>query len=631
MLESIKRWASGWVAFILIGLLIFSFAIWGIADYITGGGGRGAVATIGSKEVTAQEFQRAFGNELNALSRQAGQRITYEQARIVGLDRRVLSQLIGSSAVEAHADELGLQLSDKAVALGLTTDPSFQSGGQFDRNLVDRMSRELGVNERGLIELRRKDELRNQITTAFLRATVVPDQMVEALAQYRGETRVVSYFTLDADKLVKAPEPTEDQLKKTYESNKTRFMTDPRRHLTVLRLTINELKKMASFSDAELRQAFDQTRAGYVVPEKRRIEQIAFKDKAAADKAAEAIKGGKDFLEVAKEAGLADSDIKLGLKTKDQLIDAKIADAAFKLPKDQVSDVIEGQFTTAIVRATEIQPGKEPTFEEVKDKVEEQLATQWASSQLREYYSKVDDGRGEGKPLKDIAAELKLPFHDLVGISRGNVTADGKAGLLVPNATEIIQAGFRGEIGLESEPIQLGDTGYAWVDVVEITNAKQKTFEQVKEDVKRLWTGDQTRQILSDKAKELVDRIKAGEDFEKVAADAGGKVETTAALGRSTIPDGLTQAAMTQAFALKTGEVSHTETADGKSRSIFRVTEIKKAPESGKDLTTRLHDELLQQLRTDSIASYIAALQDRFGVEINQAQLRRVTGADQQP
>lgn len=201
MLESLKRWASGWVAFFFISLLILSFAVWGIADYISGGGGSNALATVGGQQITAEEYQRAFGNELNALSRQAGQRISHEQARAVGLDLRVLSQLIGSAAVEAHANELDLALSDATIAADLKKDPIFQNAGEFDRNLVLRLQQELGVSERGLLELRRKDELRNQITTALLRATVVPDEMVKALADWRGETRVISYFTVDDSKL----------------------------------------------------------------------------------------------------------------------------------------------------------------------------------------------------------------------------------------------------------------------------------------------------------------------------------------------------------------------------------------------------------------------------------------------
>ncbi len=629
MLESLKKWAGGWVAFVMITLLILSFAIWGIADYITGGGLGNALATVGNKEITTQEFQREFGNELNQLSRQAGQRITYDQARAVGIDSRVLTQLIGSTAVEAHADDLNLSLSDAALAAGLAADPNFQSAGQFDRNLVERLQYELGVSERGLLELRRRDELRNQITTALLRSTVVPQEMIDALAEWRGETRVISHFTIAPDNLPALPEPTDDELKKTYEDNMTRFMTEPRRDLAVLHLAVADLKSKAELTDQQIREAFEQSKSSYEVPEKREIEQIPFKDKATAEKALEAINGGKDFFEVAKENGAQASDVKLGLKVKDDLFDKKIADAAFKLAKDEISSVIEGSFTTAILRVTKIEPGKVPTFEDIKDKVRDQLEGEWAQAQLQDYYGKVEDGRAEGKPLKDIAADADIPFFDVKGVTRGNVGPNEKPGLTVPDANAIISEGFRGDIGLEAEPIQLADGGYAWVDVTNLTEAKQRSFEDVKAEVNRFWTNEKKRTQVVDEAKKFFDSLKSGADFAKVAEEAGGTVATTAAVGRSTIPDGLSQSAMSQAFALKTGEYGNAETSDGKSRTLLRVDEIKKAPAPSVELREQLKNEIQQQLRTDSIAAYVAALQKRFGVDINQTLFRRVTGADQ--
>lgn len=630
MLENLRKWASGWVAFVMISLLILSFGIWGISSYITGAVSNRALATVGSKEIMPDEFQRTYSNELDAIARRSGRRISREQARAVGLDSRVLSQLIGSAAIEAHAGDLGLSLSDEAVANGLKSDPSFQdAAGNFDHNILLNVARNLNVSERGLIALRRKDELRNQITTALVRATVVPDEMIQSLSDWRGETRVISYFRIDPDKLEKIPDPTDEDLKKAYDENKQRFMTEPRRELAVLSLTIDELKKKAEFTDEKLKAAFEQTKDKYIVPEKRQLEQISFKDKAAAEKALAEIKSGKDFLEVAKENGVTATDAKLGLKSKKDLIDKKIADAAFNLAKDAVSDVIEGAFTTAIVRVTEIKAGKDATFEDNKDKVKEDLAKEWAIAQLRQYYGKVDDGRGEGKPLKDIATELKLPFHDLKGVTGGNITEDGKMALAGPNARKIIEAGFRGEIGLESEPIQLPD-GFAWVDVLNVTDAKQQTFDEVKNAVKTMWLRNKTRDALSELAKKYSKRIKDGEDMAKVAEEAGGKLETTGALGRTTLPDGLTQTAMTQAFAMKPNEISNTTTADGKSRIIFRLDKIEKAPPPSVELKQKLKDELQQQLRTDSIAAYVTALQKRYKVDINQNLFRRITGADQQ-
>ena len=112
------------------------------------------------------------------------------------------------------------------------------------------------MTERGLLELRRKDELRNQITTALLRSTVVPDSMVEALAQWRGETRVISHFTVDPNKLPALAEPTDDDLKKTYEENKSHFMTEPRRDLAVLQLSVADLQKKADITDEQVRKVY---------------------------------------------------------------------------------------------------------------------------------------------------------------------------------------------------------------------------------------------------------------------------------------------------------------------------------------------------------------------------------------
>ncbi|HAT84878.1 MAG TPA: hypothetical protein DCS30_02245, partial [Rhizobiales bacterium] len=46
MMEFMRTMAAGWVAKIFMGLLVLSFAVWGIAD-IFNGFGRGAVATVG--------------------------------------------------------------------------------------------------------------------------------------------------------------------------------------------------------------------------------------------------------------------------------------------------------------------------------------------------------------------------------------------------------------------------------------------------------------------------------------------------------------------------------------------------------------------------------------------------------
>ena len=57
MLQDIRDSASSWVAYIIIGLLILSFAMWGIQEYF--GGGAGApVATINGNDITLPAFNQ---------------------------------------------------------------------------------------------------------------------------------------------------------------------------------------------------------------------------------------------------------------------------------------------------------------------------------------------------------------------------------------------------------------------------------------------------------------------------------------------------------------------------------------------------------------------------------------------
>lgn len=628
MLHALRRWASGWVAFILISLLILSFAIWGIGDMITGYG-RGVLASVGGSDISEQEFQEAFQDELNAISQRAGQRITYDQARAVGLDNRVLSRMIGSTAVEKHAEELNLGLSDLALAEGLKKDPMFQGAdGKFSRVQLDGMLRQMGMSEGRLLELRRSDELRQQLTTAFMRGVVVPDFIVKKMHEWRDETRVLSHFTIDAEKIAKLDTPDEETLRKYYDTYKADFMTPAVRHLAVLTLPLEAVMKRAPITDEQVKAAYEQTKHTFDVPEKRQIEQIPFKDAASAQAAKSAIEGGKSFVEAAKEAGASETDIKLGLLEKSQMIDQTIADSAFGLEKDAVSDVVQGKFTTVLLRATDIQPGKESTFDEVKDKVRQSLEREWAASEIQTFYNEVDDGRAGARPLKDIAETLKLPYFDIPETDRNNLTLDGVVALDVPDAAAIVAAGFAGQMGVEAEPVPLSDGGYAWVDVLGTKPPQQKPFEAVKDDVMAAWKERETRKLLSEAAAKFAERLKAGEDIAVIAAEAGGSVETTAAVTRTTIPQGLTQGALSQAFVLPQGGAGSTETADGKSRTVFRVDAVNAAPEMTAEQAKALSEELQQQYQADQIGEYLASLQGRLGVTINQAALRRLTGAD---
>ncbi len=564
MLDALRRGSTGTVAKILFAVLVASFAIWGIGPVFRNFG-QGSLAKVGSHEIRVEDFRRSFQNELSQISRQAGRHITVEQARAAGLDTRILSQLMAWAAVETHADELNLALSDKAIAELIKNDPSFKGpDGRFSQITFENILNQAGLSERGFLKLRRRDELRQQMTSALINGIAIPEATIDLLNGWREEKRVAEFFTINADKAVTVPEPDEAKLKQTYDNNKRDFTWPEYRKLAVLALSVDSLKDKMDVSDKEIAASYEDTKKDYNTPEKRRIQQIAFKDKAAAEAAKAALKNGKTFGEIAKDAGAKDADIDLGLVAKDRLIDPKIADAAFAMKKDTISDVVEGRFATVLLRVTDIEPAVNRTLADVKDQVHDKLAKEKAQAQLQTLLDQVEDNRSAGETLKEIADKMKLQYLEVPATDRFNKTPDGKPAIALPDAIGIIKVAFDSQVGLENEAVELQDGGYAWVDVLGVTEAKQKPFDEVKADVKKLALKNERDRLVSELATKLVEKADAGTPMSALAAEAGGvKVDTTPPFTRTTEPQGLTKDAVAKAFTLAKDKAGSAPTTGG--------------------------------------------------------------------
>lgn len=627
MLDALRRGAQGWLAKLLFALLIISFGVFWNVSGVFNGFGRGAVAHVGKEPITAEQFQRAFQMQMRSVELDNGRKLTSEQALMLGFDKQALEQLVAQAAVKEHTQKLGLALSDDALAEGIRKDPYFQGvGGKFSRDTLDQVMRQMNLSERGFLAVRRDDELRRQLSDAILGSIVTPQPLLSDLTSYREETRTFEQVQIDPKKVTVA-EPDEAKLKETYEANKTRFMTPEYRKISALFMSAEDLKKEVKLTDDEIKAYFEETRANYDKPELRRLQQLSFKDKAAAEDARKAlVEGKKNFMDVAKDIGASESDVSLGLIPKSRLIDPKIADAAFALERDKLSEVIEGRFTFALVRAVEIQTGETATFEGVKDRVRDALLQKRAEGMLQEKIDLVEEARNAGKTLAEIGKEMGLRYSETAGVDKDNKTADGKTAFEQPDAAAMLKEAFRAVPGETHDIVELAAASYAWYAVDSVSETKQKPFEDVKADAKAVFIEIETGRQLDQLAQTFVDRLKAGETMEKIAADAGGKVETTDSVKRMMSPPGLTVEAVKQAFTLPLKGAGYASTADKGTRVVFQIKEITPAPEPSPEQATKLGNEIKEQLSSDFILSYVAELRKDLGVTVNDKEIRRLTG-----
>ncbi len=628
MLDALRRAAGTWLAKLLLGILILSFAVWGVADVFRGYDS-GTVARVGKAAITPEEFQQAYQNELDQLSRQFGRRLTPEQARMFGLESRVLSRLVGTAAIDNQSKDLGLAISDQAIANSIRNDPAFKTpDGKFSRPLFDQALRQAGLSERRFLTERTREEVREQLTDSLTANATVPQLIVDRVHAWREEKRSFELITLDPEKSVKVADPDDAKLKAYYEANKPQFMTPEYRKIAMLSVSRDDIKKGLVIADDEIKALYEQDKEKFNTPEKRRIYQLAFPDKAAAEKALIELGKAKTFLEGATALGFKETDIDLGTITRRDIIDPKIADAAFSLKKDETSKVVEGQFTTVLLRTTDIEAGKIKTLDDVKGEVREGLANERAAREIQTVLSKVDEQRGAGKTLKQAGETLKLNFKDIEAIDRQAKAPDAKPVLEGADAAKIANAVFAAAVGVESEPVETAGGGYVWFDVLGTTPAKEKAFDDIKADVKTRWINAERQQDIVKLAETIVERVKGGTTLDTVAKELSLKVDLVLPATRSTSPQGMAAPAVQQGFALPKGATYSAASANNQSRSIIRVTEVQAAAPATKEQTDRLRSELTRGAQTDTVNAYVTALQNRYGTTINEPAIRQVLGLD---
>jgi peptidyl-prolyl cis-trans isomerase D len=626
MLRGLRKASSNWlgkaVMAAVVGFLVISFAIWGIGD-IFRGFGRSTVAKIGRNELTVEQFRTLYNDRLQQFSRQLGRPISADQARSTGLDRVIVGQIFSEILLDERTRALGLALSDAEVAKLITNDPGFRgANGEFDRFRFEQTIRSAGYTEPRYVAEQRRQALRRELAGTIASGLDAPKAMVEALNRYQNEQRSIEYVLLDRALAGDIASPPPEALAKYFEERKILFRTPEYRKLVIVSLIPSELARWIEISDADLKRAYEERRARYITPERRHILQVDFPNAEAASAAAERIAKGASFVDIAKELGKSEKDIDLGTLPKAAMIDRAVADAAFSLKEGEVSAPVQGRFGTVLVQVLKIEPEQGRPFDQVAGELKQELATARAKNDIFDLYNKIEDARAEGKSLAEAAANLKLEART-VELDRSGRDPAG-APVKLPDAQRLLPAAFTTDIGVERDPLQFED-GYIWYDVAGISPSRERSLEEVKDQVEARWREQEMATRLDAKATGMLDKLKAGETLAQVAAADHLKVEKLSGLKRGEASGPLAAAGVDAVFRTAKDGAGKADGAQAGEQIVFRVTDIvvpslDKASEEAK----RAIQSLNRGLSEDILAEYLAWLEREIGVTINQSALNQV-------
>lgn len=634
MLRGIRTASANWlgkiVMGVVVGFLALSFAVWGVGD-IFRGGGQTAVASVGSTEISVEQFRQIYNDRLQQLGRQVGQPIRMEQARSLGLDRQILGQLISETALDAWAQRLGLGISDEAVAVVVRSIPAFHgTDGQFDHGLFLARLRDAGYTEQRFINEQRRLMIRQHLTESIGGITVVPKTYVDALNTFQNEQRAISFVELGPAQVGDIPQPTPEQLSTYFEERRGSFRAPEFRRLVLLRLSPEEVARWIQVTDADARQAYESRRASYTTEGRRQVQQITFPDAAAAAEARQRIDAGASFLDIAKARGLTEKDIDLGFVSRSVFASAPaLADTVFKLPEGGIGGPVASRLGSALVRVSKIEPDRVQPYEEVADELKRDLAASRARSELNEKHDRIEDERAAGATLTEAAQKTGLVPIEIAAVDRSGRDPGGARIAELPSEVDVIAPAFATAPGVEADALRYGDGGYIWLEVISIDPSRERTLEEVKDSVAVRWRADQVGERLQARAEEILGRVRAGTSLADAVRADGLTVSERTGLRRSAQADGLPPNVVTSVFRTAKGAAAQARGASPEQYFLFRVTDVTvPALDRTSEQGTQIDESLKTALSEDLLRQYILHVERQVGTRINDDALRRVAGGE---
>ena len=632
-MNTFRKYARFIILFILFGMLIVSFAFWGVGDMLRMGGRSAEVAHIGGTRiplygwvggasVSVNEVRDQFNRQLEGIQRQTGQRPEPEQALRFGLHVRALEEVIQRAVLDYTIQQFGLVVSDDEVYAAISRNPAFAgTGGSFDRLLFRNRLQQARISEAQYISDVRREIAANQLFGAVRPDGLAPKSLRDDIFRMEAERRIAETIYVPDAIVVDVPKPTAEQLNAYFEANKTRFQIPEFRAFSYVLMTADDVLPQVGVTADMVKQEYDARFGEFGTAEKRDVDQAMTDSEEKAKAIIAAVGGGKTLEDAAKDVlGTTDGVIKLGPVTKKDLPPGPLADGVFGLPVGVSPAPIQSPLGWHVIRVNSITAGKAVPFEEVKDKLEKELRAQLAPDLLIKQVTDFERVLAKTQSMKQAAEDLGLKIKTYENVDARGQDAEGKQVVIGPAANELVQAAFATRESGESELLETQRGEYFMVRTDRITPARTPALSEVEVKVIEAWQAEERRKLADARVKEALEKANAGTGLEVLAKDLGLEMRTTKAVSRFEADQGnyLTQPVVQELFKLQPGKTQSVRTAEGSV--LVRLKQIEPVDlDKDKEAIDRFGKQLDSMVANDLILQLIAALRAKYGVSVDEA------------
>jgi peptidyl-prolyl cis-trans isomerase D len=536
------------------------------------------IAEIGNQKLTTMEVARQAQRILR------GNQIPPEMMQTYV--PQFVDSMIQQLAVNYEFERLGLTATDDEVLSALQNEYSqFFQNGVLAKDQLQAVLGQQGMTLQDAIDLAHQQVILDKVQNIEYSVTVVSPKEVDDELARKYERAKIRYIAFPPAKFRDQVKLTPEEIKAYFDMHRMQYTVPEKRSFQVLVVDQEKVAQSVQVSDAQLRAAYSGSMDNFRVPERVHARHILIKtvDKNDAEKKQllakaqdilKQIKGGADFAELAKkdseDTGTAPKGGDLDWFVKGQMV-PEFEKVAFSLKPKETSDIVTTTYGYHIIQVLEHEQAHIKPFDEVKATLADELKKQGLSEKMQALGEQVHTAL-EKAPAS--APEVAKQFNvDVITVPQA------AAGEAIPTlgVSPEIDGALNGMKANDVSPVLVLPANRLAIAVLkEKIPPHASELPEVETKVRDRLLDERSQQLATDKAKESAEKLKKGDDFDKLAKSMKLDVTDSILFSHSDSVEGLGSAVYFEdAFKQPIGTVIGPANVMGRS-VVYKVTDQQK-------------------------------------------------------
>ena len=621
MLEVIRAHSKGWLAKLILTLITVPFALFGIDAYLKDAGAGASVAKVDGATISIQEYRNAMQSLRDRLQKENPKDIGALESPEV--KQSVLDRLINTRLLNAEVDNNNFKVTNEQLAQFITSLPEFQQGGKFSQEVYDKLLSQNQMTPSQFEKKMRGELLLQQVRDGVPGLAFTSKAVEDAVLNVEHQQREVSVAEIKTADFISQVNVDPSEVQAYYEKHKDKFKVPEQVKLEFVMLSANTLIPKMQTTDEEAKKFYDENASKFQGSEQRHASHILIgasasaspEAKVEAKKKAEQVlaevkKNPAKFAELAKkysqDPGSAEKGGDLGTFGRGSMV-KPFEDAAFSMKPGEVSGLVQSDFGYHIIKLTEI-VGQGQGFETLKPQIRAELMYQKAlvkfSEQAEAFSATVYE---QSTSLKPVADAYNIPVQKTEWLSY----ADGAKFF---KSDKLMTLVFTNEVLKDkrnTEAVEVSNNTLVSARVVEYKASAPRSFDEVKGGIADLLKIEKATKLAIDKGAASLASLKSSKEV------AGLDWITPVVVDRKNA-QGLTDLTMSNVFKVDTNKLpAYAGIADSqKGYLLIKVTAIQNKLADEESRKTALLD-LRTAMASEFSSAYIGTLKSNKKIMVN--------------